>query len=198
MHQKTGVTGIILAGGKNSRMGTHKALLKIGGRPIIEIVSAILRPITDEIVIVSNNPGFYETYGDRVVGDISAGRGPLGGIHSGLLHSAYEKALVAACDMPFVSTALANLLVENSPGYDVVVPVYRGYPEPLFALYDKRCISAIQDHLVRGQNKITGFYDDVRVRRLEENELRAAEPELDRVFFNVNTPADLEKAQTLT
>jgi len=197
VYHNAGVAGIILAGGKNSRMGAEKALLKIGAKPIIEIISTALKPLTEEIIIVSNRPEQYSTYGDLVVGDIIPGCGPLGGIHAGLLHSSGQAALVTACDTPFVSANLARLLMKHAAGYDLVVPRYRGFLEPLFALYNKSCLNTIEARLKQGRNKITGFYDDLRVRYVEEEELRSAETELDRVFLNVNTPVDLAKAQTI-
>ena len=197
MYPNAGVSGIILAGGKNTRMGAEKALLKIGARPIIEIISTALKPLTTEIIIVSNSPEQYSAYGDMVVGDIIPGCGPLGGIHAGLLHISCRAALVTACDTPFVSANLARLLMKHSAGYDLVVPRYRGYLEPLFALYNKSCLSTIEARLQQGRNKITGFYDGLRVRYLEEEELRAVETELERIFLNVNTPTDLAKAQSI-
>jgi len=202
MHHNAGVSGIILAGGKNTRMGTEKALLQIGGKPIIEIISTALKSITGEIIIVSNNPGHYADYGDRVVADIIPGCGPLGGIHAGLTHTSYQVALVTPCDTPFVSTNLARLLIEHSAGYDIVMPRYRGFLEPLFALYNKSCLDTIEARLKQGHNKITRVIESlilegVKVRYLEEDKLRAAEPELERVFLNVNTPTDLTKAQNI-
>jgi molybdopterin-guanine dinucleotide biosynthesis protein A len=192
-----GVTGIILAGGKNARMGAEKALLKVGPYFIIERISGVLKNLVGEILVVTGCPEKYAGYGDRVISDIITGRGPLGGIHAGLVHASYPRALVTACDMPFVSAGLARLIIREAAGYDVVVPRYRGYPEPLFALYGKSCINIIERRLAEGRNKITGFYDRVKVRYLEENEMAIVEPRLDRVFFNVNTPGDLEKANLL-
>lgn len=192
-----GVTGIILAGGKNSRMGAEKALLKVGPYFIIERISGVLRKLVDEILVVAGQPEKYAAYGDRVVSDIITGRGPLGGIHAGLVHAAYPRVLVTACDMPFTSAGLVRLIMDSAAGYDVVVPRYRGYPEPLFALYGKSCTGVIERQLAGGRNKITAFYGLVRVRYLEEHEMVAVEPCLERVFFNVNTPGDLEKANLL-
>ncbi|MCG8400930.1 MAG: molybdenum cofactor guanylyltransferase [Firmicutes bacterium] len=197
MHLKTGVSGVILAGGKNTRMGSEKALLKIGDRLIIDIISSALRPLTDEILIVSSNHDVYTRYCDRVVEDIASNCGPLGGIHAGLVRVVNRRVLVTACDMPFVSTALARLLIKEAAGFDILVPKYRGYLEPLFAVYNKTCIDAIEERLARGQNKISSLYHVLRVKYLEEDKMRAAEPQLEKVFFNLNTPSDLDKAQSI-
>jgi len=196
------VSGIILAGGKNTRMGVEKSFLKIGGRPIIEIITAALKPLTGEIIIISNNPGLYAGYGNMVVQDVFPGHGPLGGIHAGLLHTANRTALVTACDTPFVSANLARLLIEQSAGYDLVIPRYRGFLEPLFALYNKSCLDFFELSLKKDHNKITRILEDLvlkglKIRYLEEEELRAAETNLEKTFLNVNTPADLARAQNM-
>ena len=197
MDLSTGVSGIILAGGKNTRMGSEKALLKIGDRLIIDVISSTLRPVTDEILIVSGNHDVYARYCDRVVEDIASNCGPLGGIHAGLVQVVNSRALVTACDMPFVSTALARLLIKEAAVFDILVPRYRGYPEPLFSVYNKTCIDTIEERIARGQNKISGLYHALRVKYLEEDKMRVAEPELEKVFFNINTPSDLKKAQII-
>ncbi|SFR02908.1 molybdenum cofactor guanylyltransferase [Desulfoscipio geothermicus] len=197
MRKVAGVSGIILAGGKNARMGTDKALLKVGPYFIIERIAGVLCTLVDEILVVTARPELYARYGDKMVSDIMGGHGPLGGIHAGLVHAAYPRALVTACDMPFISAGLGGLLIRAAAGYDAAVPRYRGYLEPLCAVYTKNCIEVIERQLARGQNKITGFYDRVRVRYVEESDLRAVEPNLEQVFFNVNTPDDIKKAQLI-
>ena len=98
--------------------------------------------------------------------------------------------------MPFISASLLNLLIQNAAGYNVVVPCYHSLPEPLCALYKKNCADIIECQLLRRQNKITHFYDQVKVRYLNEIEMKNVEPNLDMVFFNLNTPDDLIKAQS--
>jgi len=195
--QKTGISGIILAGGKNARMGAEKALLRVGPNFIIEHISAALRIVAEEIIVVTSEPDKYARFGDRTVKDIMAGHGPLGGIHAGLACAGQPLALVTACDIPFVSAGLAALLINNAAGYDAVVPFYHGYAEPLFALYRKSCLGVIEELLNNNRNKITGFYQQVKVNFLNEQKLLEAETDLDRIFFNVNTPEDLKKAQKM-
>ncbi len=196
------VSGIILAGGKNTRMGKEKAFLKIGGRTIIEIITTALKPLTGEIIIISNKPDLYAGYGVRVVRDVIPGQGPLSGIHAGLLQASNQAALVTACDTPFVSTRLARLLIDHSPAYDIVVPRYRGVVEPLFALYKKSCLDFFEMSLNKGHNKIARVIESmilegIKVKKLEEEDLKAAGTNWEKVFFNVNTPDDLIRAQNM-
>jgi molybdopterin-guanine dinucleotide biosynthesis protein A len=94
--------------------------------------------------------------------------------------------------MPFLSTRLLAQLVALSRDYDVVAPRIEGYPEPLHAVYSRACLAAIRPRVEAGRLKIVGFYEEVRVRYVDEPELRQIDPEL-RSFRNVNTP-DLVRA----
>jgi molybdopterin-guanine dinucleotide biosynthesis protein A len=94
--------------------------------------------------------------------------------------------VVVGCDMPFLSTRLLAQLVAESGEVDAVVPRVGGRPEPLHAVYARACLAAIRPRVEAGQLRIVGFYEDVRVRYVEEPALRAVDPEL-RSFRNVNT-----------
>ncbi len=191
------ISGVILAGGKSSRMGTDKAMLKIGQYRTIERIAGVLRTLVDEILIVTNHPEKYAQYGDRTTGDIMPGNGPLGGLHAGLVRAAHPLVLVAACDLPFISAPLARLMIKcMSAEYDAVVPRYQDHFEPLCALYGKSSLRVIEQRLSLGLNKTIRLFDELRIRYLEEEEMLPVEPCLEKVFFNVNTPDDLKKAQT--
>ena len=190
------VSGIILAGGKSVRMGTDKALLKLGPYYIIERISLVLRTMVDEIIIVTDRPERYAKYGDSTTFDIWPGNGPMGGIHAGLVQCSHSWALVTACDLPFISTSVGRLLMRCAADYDVVVPRYQGYLESLYAMYNKSCIEIFEQHLTQGLVKINRLYEEFNTRYLEEEEMLAVEPHLERVFFNLNTPEDIIKAQT--
>ncbi|MZP28879.1 NTP transferase domain-containing protein [Heliobacterium undosum] len=185
---------IILSGGRNSRMGRNKAFVAVNGKAIIAQIIEKLRPVTAEIIVVTNCPDDYRHLGVRLTGDIIPDQGPLSGIHAGLSASHCRNNIVVACDMPFVEAPLARALLELAPGYDVVVPQWRDYLQPLFAVYAKTCINPIEACLRGNIRKIISFYPQVRVRYAGEALLSQwGDPE--RFFFNVNTPADLEAAQ---
>lgn len=189
------ISGIILAGGKSTRMGTDKALLKLGPYYIIERISLVLRTMVDEIIIVTDRPERYAKYGDRTTFDIMPGNGPMGGIHAGLVQAAHPWVLVTACDLPFISTSIGRLMIQCAANYDVVVPRYRGSFEPLYALYNKSCIDVFEQRLVKGLVKITRLFEEFYARVLEEEEMLQVESHLERVFFNLNTPEDVIKAR---
>ena len=138
---------IILAGGKSSRMGTNKALLKINDMTNIERILTNISPVFPDPILVTNDPGVYHFLGLKTVSDYFPGKGPLAGIHAGLIASSAEVNVVIACDMPFVSAELAAALVKNSRDYDAVVPVIGGRQHPLFAVFKKKLATKIEDNI---------------------------------------------------
>jgi molybdopterin-guanine dinucleotide biosynthesis protein A len=125
------------------------------------------------------------------VEDLYPGAGPLGGIYTGLVAASPAPALVVACDMPYLSPRLLRRLARVSVGWDVTIPrMASGMLEPLHAVYGQRCREAIRWHLDRQSYQAFVFLPEVRVRYVEEPELRRFDPAL-RCFFNVNTPSDL-------
>ncbi len=190
------VSGIVLAGGQSSRLGTDKSLINVNGRPLIEQVVAKLASLGDEVIIVTNSPEKYRHLGVRLVGDVYPGKGALGGIYSGLKAAAYTYSLVVACDMPFLNLALLRYMVLQACEHDVVIPRLGGLPEPLHAIYSKNCLEPIDRLLARGGLKIIDFFPEVRVRYLEEDEVDVFDPQ-HLSFFNVNTPGDLEEMKKL-
>lgn len=188
------VSGIVLAGGRSQRMGRPKALLRLGDMTIIERVVAVVAAVTTEVMVIANEPAAYSYLGVRLVADRVPGRGPLAGIHAGLLAAAGERAVVAACDLPFLEEAVLRHLLAASEGYDVTVPVVRGYPEPLVGVYAKTCLPAVEKVLLASERpKVVDLYQCVRVHYVPESEL-APLVNVARAFLNVNTPGDWEKA----
>jgi molybdopterin-guanine dinucleotide biosynthesis protein A len=116
------MTGIVLAGGENRRMGKDKAFLRVAGVPMIEHVLRALRKSVERIIIVTNSPGVYASYDALVIPDACNKRGPLTGIYSGLLHSRDEYNVVVACDMPFLNPRLLSYMTGLAGEYDVVLP----------------------------------------------------------------------------
>jgi len=189
-------TGIILAGGKNLRLGRNKALEIIGGKTVIERVLARLSLIVNTIIIVTaDGKNHLMPLPDaRFVADVYPGKGPLGGIYSGVSTSSTDLNIVVACDMPFLSTDLLQHMLELAPGFDAVVPRTReSLFEPLHAVYSRNCLPVIKSHVESGKLSIRAFLAEVKVRYIEEDECRRYDPEL-LSFFNMNRQADYERA----
>jgi molybdenum cofactor guanylyltransferase len=190
------ITGVILAGGKSKRMGIDKALLSVGRDAMIERAVAVLGKVCAEVLISGGGEETGRRLGLKVVPDLIKGMGPLSGIHAALHAAQSEKCLVVPCDMPFLSAELAEVMIRQSEGYDVAVPQHGDYLQPLFAVYDKSCIQAIEEALHNNRHKVVDFYPRMRVNYVSETILQAA-ADIDTVFFNVNTPLELEKARMM-
>jgi molybdopterin-guanine dinucleotide biosynthesis protein A len=189
----------VLAGGQSRRMGQDKAFLPVGGRPVVERVVERVAPLSDDLLLIANTQAPYSHLAARLVSDVYPGQGPLGGIYTALQAARHEHCLVVACDMPFLNPGLLRYLIDLvglASGYDVVIPRVEEFPETLHAVYGKRCLEPIQRRLLAGQLKIVGFFDEVRVRYVERDDVARFDPEF-HSFLNMNTPSDWERLQQL-
>ncbi|WHY77517.1 molybdenum cofactor guanylyltransferase [Neobacillus sp. WH10] len=187
---------IILAGGKSSRMGTNKALLKINEKSNIERIADKLKLLFDDIILVTNDSEQYKFLGIKMVPDDYPGMGPLAGVHAGLLASDYDVNFIVACDMPFVSTELAEVLVNNCGHYDAVIPVINGKQHPLFAVFQKRAAEEAANCIEAGELRMKHLLDHLNVLYVTETELQTYSTlDLERVFFNMNHPNEYEDAK---
>ncbi|MBI2848224.1 MAG: molybdenum cofactor guanylyltransferase [Chloroflexi bacterium] len=190
------VTAIILAGGKSLRLGRNKALERILGRSLIERVVERVQPLAAQVLIVTSKEqlDLPALPGAEILTDIYPGKGPLGGIYTGLLAASYPYSIVVACDMPFLNTGLLRHMVELCEGFDAVVPrLDNGMVEPLHAVYASSCRDEVKAQLERGQLEVDALYGAIRVRYIEREEYQRFDPDIIS-FFNVNKEADLERA----
>lgn len=193
---KLNATGVILAGGKSSRMGRNKAFLDFKGRSIIEHTIDLFKPLFPEVILVTNTPVKYANLGIKVVTDIFPHKGPLGGIYTALFYSSYDYSFIASCDMPFLKRELIRFLIDMKDGFDVIVPKLKDGHEPLHAVYSKRCLKPMEAMIKEGDLRIIGFYREVKVREVSEDELAPFNQEPSS-FININTPEDYEIALSL-
>ncbi len=189
-------TGIVLAGGKSSRMGFNKALIEFGGRRLIEIAVDRLSGLFPEVLIVANDPDPYAHLRIPVIPDLIPGSGSLGGLYTGLASASHPRAFFAACDMPFLNPDLINLLVREAEGWDVVVPRVAGELHPMHAVYSKSCLPFMKEAIDSGRLKIAGFFPRVSVKPIEDVTLRTVDPDL-LGLMNLNTPLELERAEAI-
>jgi molybdopterin-guanine dinucleotide biosynthesis protein A len=187
----------IIAGGKSSRMGTDKSFVPLLGKPLIEHIREKVAELGQaETLLITNRPTDYAHLGLLMYSDVLPEKGSLGGIYTAVHYSQNPYTLVIACDMPFVNPALLKYMISLADEFDVVVPRSEGYPEGLHAIYSKKCLEPIRKRLDVNQLKVIGFYDDVRVRYLDEAEYQPFDAH-GLSFYNVNTPQELEEAQKL-
>ena len=189
------ITTAIQAGGRSSRMGEDKALLKLHGVPLIELVLHEIEDLTDEILITTNNPKSLEYLHVRLVTDPMPGEGALRGLHTALASANNEHVLVIACDMPFVQKELLAAMLSINSSDDVIVPMLDGNYEPMHAIYLRTpCLQAVENALNAGEKKLTSFFHNVRVHTLGEEIIGMYDPE-GLSFYNINTPQDLQMAE---
>lgn len=186
------MTGIILCGGKNTRMGKNKAFIEIDGERIIDRTIRVFGEIFQEIILVTNSPLEYLDLDVRIVTDIVKGKAALGGIYTGLFHSSREHAFVCPCDMPFLNGDFIKYMVGKVKSHDVVVPAPPDGLQPLHAIYSRKCMPSIKRLIDEDRLKITGFYRNAKVLEIPAGVIATFDPE-DRMFFNINSPDDLGK-----
>jgi molybdenum cofactor guanylyltransferase len=195
---KNDMTGIILAGGKNSRMGTNKAFLEIDGTRLIDNILAVYQTIFSEIIIVTNDPLSYTEFsGAVIVTDIFKQKGALGGIYTGLFYGTSDYSFVAACDMPFLNGDFILYLTGQAGKHDIIVPQLSEGFQPLHAIYSKNCLSHIKKLLSANKLKIDGFYKEVRLLSIPEEKIKPFNKD-GLLFHNINTPEDLKNSRIKT
>lgn len=183
------LTGIILSGGRSSRMGTEKGLADFRGKPLISHAIKALEPIVDTIIIGANNEFAYKGFGFDIVGDEIKNIGPIGGILSTLRYSKTKNNFILSCDTPFVSTDLLNYLYQNSKDYDVVVAAHGDNKlEPLCGFYSRNTIKDIEASIEEGNYKLQDFFNKVSFKALRVNTMPFYTKNL---FFNINKPENL-------
>ncbi len=187
------VTVAVMAGGKSSRMGTDKAFVPVLGKPMIEHVLEQVHGLSNETIILTNEPNSYSYLNIAMYGDFYTDRGPLGGLHAALYHASHPSVLVVACDMPWLNRTLLNFLVSLRNLADVIVPRWLEHPEPLHAVYNKTCLAAIENNIRQDRLKTISFYDQVNVKYVSREEIAQFDPD-GRSFSNINTPGELTAA----
>ena len=191
-----GITGIILAGGKSSRYGKNKALVKMNGTPLIERVLAVMGSVFENLLLITNSPEEYAHLKLPMKQDLIRGLGPIGGIYTGLESISQEAGFFVACDMPFLNESLMRHILAVRGQFDAVVPRVDWKIEALQALYSKNCLPAIRFLIESGEYQVIKFFDMVRTRYVDEAEIRVFDPQL-RSFANVNRPEELEITRRL-
>lgn len=189
------LTGVILAGGENRRMGgSHKALLDFGGKTLIERQIAAMSTICTELIVVTNDPKLFLPVVDRsvrIITDFYPGKGPLGGIHAALSLTRNDNVWIVGCDMPYVGPDAAGLLLERLQlaEADAAVPHVDGKLQPLHAVYNRRCADQAAELLAEEAYRVTGLFDRIRWEPVHDFEFEGRG--IDTKFaVNTNTPEE--------
>lgn len=155
--ENTEITGIVLAGGKSSRFGSDKAMAIWNGKRLIENAIEILSPVCHKVVISSNNPDYNFT-GCEVWPDELPIQAPMIGIYSCLKRSQTEINIFLSCDMPLIPTALLKYLIDNSTGYDAIIPKHNhDQVEPLCGIYKRNLIPVLENFIKEDNYSLQQF-----------------------------------------
>jgi molybdenum cofactor guanylyltransferase len=197
---KQRIAGYILAGGGSTRFGRDKALVEVGGRPMIGRMSELVRSVTRQMKIVAA-PGKYEAFGVAIVEDRWPGEGPLGGVITGLEDAARSAAppewnLIVSCDMPFLTREWLAFLGERAAKSEaqVVFAYSASGPEPLCACWRTDAAAKLRSGFERGVRKVMEGIALLRGEVLDGADWKRFDS-AGRLFWNMNTAADYEEAR---
>ncbi|MGR6836505.1 molybdenum cofactor guanylyltransferase [Syntrophomonas erecta] len=189
-------SGVILAGGKSSRMKFNKAFAPIGSSTAIEIIIEKFQALFAEILIVSNDPEEYEHLGLKVVTDVYPRRGPVAGIHAGLHHALYSKIFILACDMPFINPSLIRYMLGQLGTHECAIPKIDGCLQPTAAVYSKKALPSFTRSLEEDKLKLILLIEELDLVLIEKEQIQQF-GSIQELFFNVNDPDALLDAQKM-
>lgn len=194
------INGIILSGGKSSRMGEDKALMKVGTKTIIEIMIDKLKPFCNEIIISADEIDKYSQFGFKVVPDKFKNSGPLAGIYSSLLESNTERNFIISCDLPLVSQKIVERLINYNSSKEIILPVTDGKYHQLCGVYSKSVLENTESILSaevekrrrgegeKGRKRNTAVKRLLEISKVEFVDVTSISG--DNEFLNMNTVED--------
>ncbi len=194
------ITGIILAGGKSSRMGKDKSELMIGDKTVLEITVHLLRLVCKENMVCIGMDAEEFRCTLPIVRDVYSNTGPLAGIHAGLLHSSNEKNFIISCDMPLMNQEMIEYIIAQAGAAPITVVRVAGFVQPLAGLYCKQVLPQIEKMLTlpadtRKRFSVHGLLAGVATKIIDPVGLPFYRQEL---FFNMNDKKDYEQIIRLT
>jgi molybdopterin-guanine dinucleotide biosynthesis protein A len=185
--------GIVLCGGKSTRMGTSKALLPFGAETMLQRVIRILGGVVSPIVAVAAGDQRLPPLPGEVIvtRDEQEGRGPLEALRAGLkaLPGNVDKAYVTSCDVPLLVPGFAERMIDLADGYDIAVMEIDGFTHPLSAVYRRDTLPHVEALLAQDRLRPVFLFDAVRTRRVQPAEMTSVDPDL-RTLRNLNTRED--------
>lgn len=195
------LTGVILSGGKSSRMGENKSFLKIGNSTVIETLSNMMKSIFKEVIIITNEPDIYSFLKLTAFQDLYKNAGPLAGIHSGLIHSRTERNFIISCDIPLINADYIESLIEYPSHSEIVVARDDGFVQQLCGIYNRSLIPKIEKLLNESENpenrnsiqikrkcKVHSLIDSANAEIIENpDKLKGYR---NNIYLNLNRPED--------
>ena len=181
-------TGIILAGGKSSRMGEDKGLVLLNGKPMIQYVIEALKEVVSNIIIISNNAS-YNKFGIPVYSDIIKDKGPVGGIYTGLYHSKTELNFCISCDVPMISYDFIFWLLNRSGNASITLQMCKKKVHQMIGVYSKQVLSNFKESTEKEYLKLSQVNKDMACEIIDIEKEYANFDKL--IFSNINTKNEL-------
>lgn len=191
------MTGFVLAGGKSSRMGSDKSLLPWNGSTLLEQTKTLLEQVCEKVFILGP-PEIYGSFG-QCFEDIHPDCGPLGGIHTALVHSSTAYSLITAVDTPFISREFLAYMIERALSSSSVVtsPRINGALQPTCSVFSREFLPIAEEALKSGKYKLEPLFPAQQTLVLTEADL-VQFARVGEMFENLNTPQDFERARRRT
>lgn len=191
------IGGIVLCGGKSTRMGVPKATLPFGAETMLQRVVRLLGNVVSPVIVVAAREQALPALPDgvSVTRDEREARGPLEGIRAGLraLPEAIDAAYITSCDVPLLVPAFIERMIELMGDHDIAVMEVEGFPHPLSAIYRRDTLPQVEALLAADRLRPVFLFDTVRTRRVKPEEMTVVDPEL-RTLRNLNTQEDYRSA----
>ncbi|WP_179009203.1 molybdenum cofactor guanylyltransferase [Winogradskyella forsetii] len=186
MRVQNNISVYILCGGLSTRMQEEKGLVVFKGKTFVDHIIEAVKPITQNIVLVTNNEK-YKEFGYPLVADIYENKGPVGGIYSALNHSRNDHSLILSCDIPNINTAVLNNYLLNTISENQITYLVDNQGEyPLIGLYSKKVTSIFKEAILKNELKLLDLiksldYKTISIKRKDRNAVK-----------NVNSKEDLQ------
>ena len=191
------IGGIVLCGGKSTRMGVPKATLPFGTETMVQRVVRLLGTVVSPVIVVAARGQSLPALPDevRVARDEREARGPLEGIRAGLsaLPASTDAAYITSCDVPLLVPAFVERMIDLMGDHDIAVMEVDGFPHPLSAIYRRDTLPHIERLLAGDRLRPVFLFEAVRTRRVKPEEMTVVDPEL-KTLRNLNTPEDYRAA----
>ena len=189
------ILGAVLAGGRSRRYGRDKALELVAGEPMLLRAIRVLKATTEDVVVISSKPAAVPD-GISVLPDVRPGHGPLGGLHTALREAdrrRMDAVLLLACDLPLVNASVLAAIAAQAGASLAAAPKRSGGIEPLCALYSRAALPLVEQRLDGADLSLHALFRALHGRELDLTSLGL---DLATSFLNVNTPEDLERAES--
>ena len=187
------LTGLLIAGGASTRMGTDKAELEVDGEPLAHRLAGVLGSVCATVLVASGDGARLEWLGLPQIVDIAPEAGPLAGLIAGLEAAPTPLVAVLAVDMPKASEAVFRLLADRAAGHDAAVPRTGDGLQPLHAVYAASAAEALRRAFEGGERRVRNAVETLDTVVVEADDWAAADP-TGLFARNVNRPADLDTA----